>query len=243
MKKPEAKKLKPPVLIALIVVGVLVVGLGGWFALVHPQAAKAKKLKAEQAQVQQQIDDQKAQTARARGVPPIHVADVYRLAKAMPDNTDMPDLLLELSQLARETGIQFDSITPTPAESLSGYTVIPITVTFNGNFFNLADFLYRLRTLVDVHNTRLEATGRLFSVDTLSFTEAPQKFPRIEAELLIDAFVYGTDTPTGAAGAAPTPTSTDTTSTSTTSTSTDTTSTTTTTSTEPSESASAAGAP
>jgi type IV pilus assembly protein PilO len=236
VNKPDTKKLKPPVLIALIVAGVLVVGLGGWFVLVHPQAAKAKRLQKEQAEVQQQIDDQRAETARARGVPPIHVADVYRLAKAMPDKTDMPDLLLELSQLARETGIQFDSITPAPAESLSGYSVIPITVTFNGNFFNLADFLYRLRTLVDVHNTRLEATGRLFSVDTLSFGEAPQKFPRIQAELLIDAFVYGTATPSGAAGAAPAATSTDTTSTSTTST-------TTTTSTEPSESASAAGPP
>jgi type IV pilus assembly protein PilO len=239
VNKPEVKKLKPPVLIALIVVGVLVVGLGGWFVLVHPQGAKVKNLKADQAEVQKQIDDQRAQTARARGVPSIHVADVYRLAKAMPDKTDMPDLLLELSQLARDTGIQFDSITPAPAESLSGYGVIPITVTFNGNFFNLADFLYRLRTLVDVHNTRLDATGRLFSVDTLTFSEAPEKFPRISAELLIDAFVYGNAAPTGLAGVAPAATSTDTTSTSTTSTDT----TTTTTSTEPSESAAAAGAP
>ena len=240
MNKPEAKKLQPPVLIALIVVGVLVVGLGGWFLLVHPQGAKAKQLRTEQAAVQQQIDDRRAQTAAARGAPTIHVADVYRLAKAMPDKTDMPDLLLELSQLARDTGIQFDSITPAPAESLGSYTVIPITVTFNGNFFNLADFLYRLRTLVDVHDTQLDATGRLFSVDTLSFAEAPQKFPRIEAQLLIDAFVYGNAVASGPAGAATTSTTTDTTSTST---STATTSTTTTASTESADSASATGAP
>jgi type IV pilus assembly protein PilO len=243
VKKRAAKQLKPPVLIGLVVAGILVVGLGGWFALVHPQGAKVQKLKAEQAEVQKQIDDQRAQTAAARGAPAIHVADVYRLAKAMPDKPDMPDLLLELSQLARDTGIQFDSITPAPAESLSGYSVVPITVTFNGNFFNLADFLYRLRTLVDVHNTRLDATGRLFSVDTLSFAEAPEKFPRIQAELLIDAFVYGNAVPGAVAGTAPTAPATDTTSTSTTSTSTETTSTTTTTSTEPTASASAAGAP
>ena len=215
MNKPEQKKLKPPILIALIVVGVLVVGLGGWFAVVRPQGAKVKQLKADQAEVQQQIDDQRQQTAAARGAPAIHVADVYRLAKAMPNETDMPDLLLELSQLARATGIQFDSITPAPATSLTGYSVIPITVKFNGNFFNLADFLYRLRTLVDVHNTRLDATGRLFSVDTITFLEGSEGFPRIQAELLIDAFVYGNSTPTGVGGVPATGASTDTTATST----------------------------
>ena len=239
MNKPDLKNLKPPVLIALIVAGVLLFGGALWFALVHPQGSKLKSLKAEAASLQQQIDDQRAKTAAARGAPKIHVADVYRLAKAMPDQTDMPDLLLELSQLARETGIQFDSIEPQAPVGGSGYTVVPINVSFNGNFFNLADLLYRLRTLVDVHNARLEATGRLFTVDTLTFTEAPQHFPRIQADLVIDAFVYGT-VPGAAAGVGSTPTSTDTTSTTTTST--DTTSTTTT-STDSTASASAPGAP
>jgi Pilus assembly protein, PilO len=205
---------------------------------VRPQAAQAKKLKTQQAAIERQISDQKQKTAAARSAPKIHYAEVYRLAKAMPDKTDMPDLLLELSQLARDTGIRFDSITPAPAETVGAYTVVPISVTFNGNFFSLADFLYRLRTLVDVHNGGLEATGRLFSVDTLSFAESPQKFPKIQAALLIDAFVYGSRGAAPAAGVAPAAAPTDTTSTSTTPT--DTTSTT---STEPPASAAAAGAP
>ena len=240
MKKPEGKQLKPPVVIALVVIGVLVVGLLGWFVLVRPQGGKIKELKAQQEAIQQQITDQRAKTAAARSVPKIHVADVYRLAKAMPDKPDMPDLLLELSQLARDSGIQFDSVAPQAAVAGTGYTVIPIDVTFNGNFFNLADFLYRLRTLVDVHNTRLDATGRLFSVDTLSFSDAPERFPKIQAQLLIDAFVYGTAVP-GATGVASSGSPTDTTSTNTTST--DTTSTTTTPSSDSTESAAAPGAP
>jgi hypothetical protein len=91
--------------------------------------------------------------------------------------------------------------------------VLPIAVTFNGNFYNLADFLYRLRSLVSVHGGRLDATGRLFSVDTLTFNESPLNFPQIQASLVIDAFVYGTGVPSPA----PLPTTT-TTSTSTTTT-------------------------
>ncbi len=146
----------------------------------------------------------------------------------------MPDLLLELSQLARDTGIRFDSISPQPISPIGSYTVLPISVSFQGNFYNLADFLYRLRSLVSVRAGRLDATGRLFSVDTLTFNESTLKFPQIQATLVIDAFVYG-------AGAAPaaiptTPTTT------TTATTTTTTTTATTTETAPSG-ASATGAP
>jgi hypothetical protein len=78
---------------------------------------------------------------------------------------------------------------------LGSYTVLPISVTFQGNFYNLADFLYRLRSLVSVHAGTLDATGRLFSVDTLTFNESTLKFPQIQATLVIDAFVYGTGVP------------------------------------------------
>lgn len=230
MKK--GKPLSPGVATALVVVGVLVLGLAGWFLLVRPQGTKLKSLKAEAADVQQKIDAYRQQVAAARSAPKIEVADVYRLAKAMPDRTDMPDLVLELSQLARDSGIRFDSISPQPSVAIGSYQVLPISVTFNGNFYNLADFLYRMRSLVRVSAGRLDATGRLFAVDTLTFNESEFKFPQIQASLVIDAFVYGTGTP---ASTIPLPT------TSTTSTSTSSTSTTP--SATPPSGASATGAP
>jgi type IV pilus assembly protein PilO len=233
------KQLHPGALIGIVVGGVLLLGLAGWFLLVRPQGAKLKSLKEETAQVQAKVDGYQQQVAAARAAPKIEVADVYRLAKAMPDRTDMPDLLLELSQLARDTGIRFDSISPQSGAAIGSYQVIPIAVTFNGNFYNLADFLYRLRSLVSVHGGRLDATGRLFSVDTLTFNESPLHFPQIQASLVIDAFVYGSGSPPPlVAPPPPTTTSTDTTSTTTTS------ATTTTTPTEAAPTgASATGAP
>jgi type IV pilus assembly protein PilO len=223
-------KLSQNAQIALIVVGVLVFALAAWFLVVHPQSGKVSSLKKQAQDVQEKIDAYHQQVAAARSVPKIEVADVYRLAKAMPTKTDMPDLVLELSELARDTGISFDSISPQPVAAVGSYSVMPIAVTFNGNFYNLADFLYRLRSLVTVHGGRLDATGRLFSVDTLSFNEGEQKFPQIQATLVIDAFVYSS-----ASAAAPAVTPPATTA-ATTTTSTDTTST-------PSSSASATGAP
>jgi type IV pilus assembly protein PilO len=233
----QVKSLPPGALIGIIVGAVLVVALAGWFLLVHPQGSKLKSLKAETTDVQAKIDAYNQQVTAARTAPKIEVADVYRLAKAMPDQIDMPDVVLELSQLARDTGIRFDSITPQPLAPIGSYSVLPISVTFQGNFYNLADFLYRLRALVRSRVTnqgvQLDATGRLFAVDTLTFNESTLKFPRIQATLVIDAFVYAAGAP------APVPTTPVTTPTTTT-----TASTTTTTPTETAPSgASATGAP
>ncbi len=230
------KALPPGALIGIMVGGVLVFGLAGWFLLVRPQGAKATALKVQATEVKAKIDAYHQQVAAVRAAPKIEVADVYRLAKAMPDRLDMPDMVLELSQLARDTGIRFDSISPQAVAPLGSYAVVPISVTFQGNFYNLADFLYRLRSLVSVHAGRLDATGRLFSVDTLTFNESTLKFPQIQATLVIDAFVYGTGIP----AQAPIPTTPTTTSTSTTSTTTTATSTT---SAAPPSGASASGAP
>jgi type IV pilus assembly protein PilO len=230
MKK--RKPLSTGVAIAVVVGAVLLFGFAGWFLLVRPQGTKLGNLKREAIDVQQKIDAYQQQVAAARSAPKIEVADVYRLAKAMPDRTDMPDLVLELSQLARDTGIRFDSISPQPSVVIGAYQVLPISVTFNGNFYNLADFLYRVRSLVRVNAGRLDATGRLFAVDTLTFNESELKFPQIQASLVIDAFVYGTGTP---ASTIPLPT--------TTPSSTSTSSTTTTSGATPQSGASATGAP
>jgi type IV pilus assembly protein PilO len=210
------KPLPPAALIGVIVGAVLVVGLAGWFLLVRPQGAKVDDLKRQSVDVEQKLAAYRQQVAAARSAPKIEVADVYRVAKAMPSKTDMPDLVLELSQLARDTGIRFDSISPQPVAAVGSYSVLPISVTFNGNFYNLADFLYRLRSLVTVHAGRLDATGRLFAVDTLTFNESALRFPQIQATLVIDAFVYGAAAPV-AVPTTPTETTSTTTTTSTTS--------------------------
>ena len=58
-----------------------------------------------------------------------------------------------------------------------GYQIVPIAVAFDGNFYELSDFLFRLRTLVGVRRSELQATGRLFSIETIDFGESPERIP------------------------------------------------------------------
>jgi hypothetical protein len=82
--------------------------------------------------------------------------------------------------------------------------VLPVTLAFDGNYFELSDFLYRLRSLVRVNAGRLDSRGRLFVVDSISFSESEQSFPRIQASLVVHAYVYG-DAPTPGAPTTPPP--------------------------------------
>jgi hypothetical protein len=100
--------------------------------------------------------------------------------------------VLELTNVARQSGINFESIAPSASTALGGYQVVPITVIFDGNFFQLTDFLFRLRNLVDVRRGALAADGRLFTVDSVQFDQGQLKFPQVKATLTVDAYIYGT---------------------------------------------------
>ncbi|HEV2712045.1 MAG TPA: type 4a pilus biogenesis protein PilO, partial [Gaiellaceae bacterium] len=102
------------------------------------------------------------------------------------------------NRIARDTGIRFESITPQDPADAGGYQRRPIDLVFDGNYYELSDFLYRLRSLVRVRGGQLEATGRLFTVNSLSFVESVQAFPRIKATLNVNAYVYGNGEPTPA---------------------------------------------
>jgi type IV pilus assembly protein PilO len=195
-----------PALIAGIVVGLLVYAAAGYFLLISPQRSKAGELKRETLETQKQIDQYRALAAQARATPPIRAAELFRLTKAMPDKVDMAGVLLELSRVARESGIDFDSISPQAPTAATGYSSFAITLEFDGNYYELSDFLFRLRNLVRVRSGHLDAQGRLFVVDSISFSESEHSFPRIKASLSVHAFVYGdVSTTVPAAATAPPP--------------------------------------
>jgi Tfp pilus assembly protein PilO len=200
------QRIPKPAAIALVVVALLVAGALGYFVLISPKRSAASELATQVASTESEIQARRIAQHQTPTAEPIRAADLFRVTKAMPNKSDMPGVLLELNRIARETGIRFESIAPGDGIDAGGYLRQPIDLVFEGNFYELSDFLYRLRTLVVVHNGELRATGRLFTVRTLSFVEGDLAFPQIKATLGVDAYVYGTGDPSAAATPAATPT-------------------------------------
>ena len=201
--KVKSRKISPVVASVLVALGALAVLAAGTFLVLMPQRSGAADLDQELVAVEAQIATKRAESLR-KPQAPIRVADLFKLVQAMPDNSDMPGILLELNQTARDSGIAFDSISPQPPVGGADSVTVPIQLEFSGSFYHLTDFVYRLRSLVAVRRGKLESSGRLFSIGAIAFTEAADGFPKISAKLTVNAFVYGTNVP-GATPAPPPP--------------------------------------
>jgi hypothetical protein len=189
------RKLDTRTLGVLVGVVLLVLAAGGYFLLVAPKKSEASRLDTEIATATADLLAARAAAEATDDTQPIAVADIFRLAKAMPSKPDMPGILLELARISEETGIRFTSITPQTSTTVGAYQVVPIAVVFEGSFYALSDLLFRLRTLVSVRHGELHATGRLFAVDSVGFAEAESGFPNLTASLTLNAYVYGTSAP------------------------------------------------
>ena len=154
------------------------------------------KLKAAQQQLAQlQALQQQAAANQAK---------LIALAKMMPAGEEVPSLLIQIQDLASESGIDFMTITPGEADATPAYASMPLSLQFSGTFFDINDFLYRVEQMVG-------APGRLLAVSEVTLAleadeQATQTSPTLEAQMTIDAFQFVpavVPDPLPGAGAAP----------------------------------------
>jgi Tfp pilus assembly protein PilO len=183
--------------VALIIGGDLLLLLLGWTLLVSPQRqtaadiARATQVAEAQIQQAQHVAQQPAIPTVVPKQPEIRTAALYQLAKAMPTTTDIPDVLLELDQVARAAGVTVVSINPGAVTPSNGFGVFAISISFTGDFYSLTDLLYRLRALVTVRHGELDASGRLFAVETFGLSPVGGNSRQLNASVTVDAYVYG----------------------------------------------------
>ena len=190
----------------VLAIGLVIVAAVVWFALIGPKGAKGAALDAEKADLESKIALAAHPTKGDENTPApvqIDVADLFRLAKAMPDREDMPGVLLEIDSVSTAAGVRFLSIQPGEPVTYTGYYAVPVTLTFEGNYYDLTDFLFRLRNLVSVRDGVLEANGRFYTLDALDLAEGGDGFPTITATLTVSAYSFGTPADAAVAGAPP----------------------------------------
>jgi Tfp pilus assembly protein PilO len=187
--------------IGLAAVLTVVLCAGGWLLLVGPKRSKSSELDERIAGVESQVAERRTQLQRPRANVRVRASDLYRLTKALPDEVDVPGIILELGRLAGTRGVAVSSITPSPQVAAIGYAVQPVSVSLEGRFSSVSGFLGDIRRLVRVRKGTLDVRGRLFSVDDVSLgqPEQPKTFPSIKATVTIDAFLFTGSLAAGAA--------------------------------------------
>ena len=124
---------------------------------------------------------------QARADYPANYATVARLGKAVPADDDVRSLMIQVASAARRTGVDFELIDvgkgavasgsdaeksaatiPGAIASAGGFSTLPMSLAFEGSYFELSSFLTRLERFVTVSNRRIDATGRLLLLQSIS---------------------------------------------------------------------------
>jgi Tfp pilus assembly protein PilO len=85
----------------------------------------------------------------------------------------------------------------------AGLAVMPYTLTFDGDFFEIADFIKGIDSLVKTTNGQVSVDGRLITLDGFSLAASPNGgFPSLEAKFAVTTYLTP-PTPGVTAGATP----------------------------------------
>jgi Tfp pilus assembly protein PilO len=170
---------------------VLVYAAALWLLIVSPSRSDAAAAKQELAATELRLVEAQAASSRPRGAN-APVGDVFRLTKAMPAAGEQPGLVLELSRLAKRSGVTLQGITPQPpAAAVGGPSLIPLRVTIGGGYAQITKFLRLTRALVVVRDGKIFAHGRLLTVESVNLVESvAQGFPKLDATVALNAYVY-----------------------------------------------------
>ena len=195
--------------LVLSALAVVVVAALGWFMLVSPQRTKADQLDTQRAAVDSELAVDRQLVSKPSETKTRATLAAAKLA--LPDNPQVSEILRQLAGFAAKSRTELDSITPAAPVLGAGAEAIPISLQFRGRYFGLQQLMRLLRTSASATGSKVTATGRLYTVDNISFGGAGDDGV-ITATLQLNAFVYSpapvipvtsTGTPSTPAAAAP----------------------------------------
>jgi hypothetical protein len=165
-----------------------------WMLVLAPKREQLAELDSSLASAKVELSQAQSTLAtyeRAKGSYKANYATLVRLGKAVPADDDVRSLVVQLDSAAERSGVDFDGITvgggggggsaktadatgdvPPGAVSLGagGFTAMPFKFTFEGEFDSMSSFFSRLERFVTVSNDRIDVTGRLLRLESLSLT-------------------------------------------------------------------------
>lgn len=181
--------------LVLVVISALAVLAAVWLLLVSPERKQASKLGGEISTASAQLATAESQATDAKAAQQRYstaYSAVVNLGKAVPASEEVPSLIYQLAQATNQKHVEFNSITtggaggtaggagaaasttPTvPAAATAGFTQMPFTFIFAGNFSNLYHLFQQLnQATVRTASGGLQVSGRLLTLQSVKLEPA-----------------------------------------------------------------------
>lgn len=195
----------------ILLIGILIILLlaaGYYFLLFSPLRTEFVQSAEEQESKDQQLQQLQQQVAEleavARNAPEIE-RQLLELSKRIPTQPEIPTLVVQVEEVAQESGVTQLSIepgAPEPPPEGGDFSRIPVTMSFEGTYEQLQDFTGRLLNLV-----------RLVTINSISYTAAedgettpePGVERLLQVEIVAEVYFQPGGVPSGQEPAAPAP--------------------------------------
>ena len=197
------------ILLSVVALGAAIAAF--YFFVLAPKRDEVAKLDTDIAAQKAEIEQARLTLAgyeQAKRTYKKNYATLARLGKAVPADDDVRSLMVQLESTADRSGVTFEKIEM--ANNLGGDTTtdaaapavgqlaaapgtvpvaggvlsaMPFSFSFTGSYFDLTAFFARLEHFVSVNNAKLDSTGRLMRLESISITPSSIGFPDMMAEI------------------------------------------------------------
>jgi len=143
-------KIGPRERLILIIAGGAVIVIALVLLLVLPQYQKLGALDEQIQSATQEVSSAKTLLAQREQIKDRAAetdAKWLRLANMVPESPDLPSLIIEIQDLAFDTGVQLQSLQPSDLKAGANYQAIPISFNVVGTWSDTVDFLQGLMKL------------------------------------------------------------------------------------------------
>ncbi len=188
------------VVAAVLVVVVLIA------VLVYPSYTKLTSLDSDISQAQIDVSTAKSLLAQRQGIKDRSAqtdAKWLTLANQVPDNPDLPALIIELQDAAFDSGVQLVAVTPAVPTNLGTYVSVPISIEILGTWADTVDYLQRISKLSRGLRTIQVSANVTDNTSQISRENAP--LPAYFEDTKLDLEAYMIPASTGATPAAGVP--------------------------------------
>ncbi|HRO62266.1 type 4a pilus biogenesis protein PilO [Thermomonas sp.] len=131
------------------IVVVVIVALG-WWVMVRPQQDELGQLQAKEADLKTEFENKQGRAANLEPLKQQLVQmeqQLQQMLRQLPSKTEMPDLIVDISQTALATGIQTDLFQPGPETKQEFYAEKPITLRMVGTYHQFGAFVSGVASL------------------------------------------------------------------------------------------------
>jgi type IV pilus assembly protein PilO len=215
-------------ILILGILGIVIIVIGFYFLLLSPllqnldEQAQAREDKlAQLEQVQQEVNELEEVRRNSDEIQ----RQLLELSKRVPTQPQIPTLVVQVEEIADASGVTQLSVDPgSPTVPAGGgdYQVVPVTMTFDGTYDQMQDFLLRTRNLSrlvtvtglsycrnppigEEASCEFELEGEAEGATDETTTLEPGVEARLDVEVRADVYFQPQGVPSGAEVTAPTP--------------------------------------